>query len=76
MAKEQQKYLMETLMKYKEEWTHHPKVSVTLKDELKSINQGHKGMQKSLQVGGQYFGGIQDAIGLLFQSLNQVRGIV
>ena len=34
MAKEQQKCMMETLMKYKEEWTHRPKVSVTLKDEL------------------------------------------
>ena len=63
-------------MKYKEEWTHRPNVSVTLKDELKSINQSHKGMQKSLQVRGQYLGGIQDAIGLLFRSLNQVGGIV
>ena len=70
MVKEQQKCMMETLMKYKEEWTHRPKVSVTLKDELKSINQSHKGMQKSLQVGGQYLRGIQDAIGLLFRSLN------
>ena len=76
MAKEQQKCMMDTLMKYKEEWTHCPNVSVTLKDELKSINQSHKGMQKSLQVGGQYLGGIQDAIGLLFRSLNQVGGLV
>ena len=28
--------------------THRPKVSVTLKDELKNINQSYKGMQKSL----------------------------
>lgn len=70
MAKEQEKCMMDTLMKYKEECTRRSKVSVTLKDKLKSIKQGQKGMQNSLQGGGQYLGGIQDAVGLLFRSLN------